>query len=476
MNRKNSLGFSLFKRAFRATKHEIWVSLQLLLISTAILVVAMWMAESRVNNDYNLFDAIVWAFVKYVEDPADIASPPVTAIGQIVGTMVGIIGIAIFAVPAGLIGSGLTTAMDEEKREEELKECHKRICKSFRRNANKTLREYLNAQPNHGGEQFAKLNIVPQYIPVVRLQVRQAIDQKDIFDVCNDSFFDTFRLKNLAEARSQDEDADDRIVIEHFPLNRPYGCCINRKSKVTIVATSSSIECGTGWWAYHLAKFGGFNFVSKDLEADPDELDSFFNMSAEPMCDRKKRSEFASTDADYKQTMAILDRKEQYRKEFLTDIKNLCASKDSWVILISTHLKNSSNNIDFHLAHCKADGSCSTLIDAIEYDIFTKELGDKMKTDLDLTLEQKSLRYCLSKNNLLYRLQEEGVRCNGFVMRPAAQFVNFDNRNLVGAIIAAQIISKEMDGSKGIDSTDLSDFSNVGYGYCENEDKMKFFN
>lgn len=77
-----------------------------------------------------------------MEDPADIVSPPVTVLGQVIGTLVGVLGIAIFAVPAGLIGSGLMEAMDENKREKELYEYYDRVRKTFRRNENKALRIY----------------------------------------------------------------------------------------------------------------------------------------------------------------------------------------------------------------------------------------------------------------------------------------------------------------------------------------------
>ena len=83
---------------------------------------------------------MVWIFVKYVEAPADIVSPPVTILGQAIGILVGVLGIAIFAVPAGLIGSGLMEAMDENKREKELGEYYDRFRKVFLRNANKALR------------------------------------------------------------------------------------------------------------------------------------------------------------------------------------------------------------------------------------------------------------------------------------------------------------------------------------------------
>jgi voltage-gated potassium channel len=110
--------FRLFKKAFMATHREIMASLTILIMMTALFAVVIWVAECRVNEDFSIWDALVWIIVKYVDDPADVATAPVTLLGQFVGTMVGILGIAIFAVPAGLVGSGLLDAMADDKHEE----------------------------------------------------------------------------------------------------------------------------------------------------------------------------------------------------------------------------------------------------------------------------------------------------------------------------------------------------------------------
>lgn len=88
-------GLSLFGKAFHATRREIWVSLKVLAIVTIIFALAMFLAERPLNPDYSFWDALVWTFVKYVEDPADIVDAPVTVFGKIVGTLVGVLGIAI---------------------------------------------------------------------------------------------------------------------------------------------------------------------------------------------------------------------------------------------------------------------------------------------------------------------------------------------------------------------------------------------
>lgn len=56
--------------------------------------------------------------------------------------------------------------------------------------------------------------------------------------------FPEFRLKNMASAMSTEEHPDDRLVVEHFPLNTDYGCKVDRGSNITIVCTTSRNEVG----------------------------------------------------------------------------------------------------------------------------------------------------------------------------------------------------------------------------------------
>lgn len=98
------------------------------------------------------------------------------------------------------------------------------------------------------------------------------------------------------------------MVVENFYKNRDYGCCIDRNSQITIVSTSSFTEAATGHFAYYLAKIGGFNFVSKEVEVNPDSPVTYYNISSIDACPNLN--------------------------SFLTDIKSLAPDKDSWVIFI----------------------------------------------------------------------------------------------------------------------------------------------
>ena len=466
MIRKMFSGIHLFGRAYNATKHQIGVSLKVLAIVTLGFAILLFLAEHSANADYSFWDALIWTFVKYVEDPADIVSAPVTLVGKIVGTLVGVLGIAIFAVPAGLIGSGLMDAMEDERHEKELDTYHNRICKAFRRAGNKSLRSYLNTLPDKGGEDLARLNFVPQYVPVSRLQVRQGMELKDVFEVCQK--FPELRLKNLAEALSEEENPEDRFVVEHFPLNKSYGCSVYRGSNVTIICPTGFSEVGIGWFSYYMAKLNGFNYISKDIEIDPDELDSYYNMSAKPLYNKKTKEQIDPKD---KEALKILQKKEKLRTDFIADAKKLI-KKDSWVIIMTEHQKNTENTVDFHFADNTKDGKQPTVKDRAMYESLTERFSLVMAEEFGMTTTTASTRFPLMKSNLAYRLQQEGVECNAFVLRPSSHLMVFDPKKLLVAFRMGQVFSEMFDNGKGIDNEGIKDLASTGFGYEENNTKQ----
>lgn len=109
------------------------VSVVILIVVSLFLALGLYLAEVRVNPDFGYGDALLWNFVKYVDDPAEMTSAPVTLLGKIFGTLVGLINVAIFAVPAGLVGSGLIDAMEETRHEKKIAEASVQLHKRFRR-------------------------------------------------------------------------------------------------------------------------------------------------------------------------------------------------------------------------------------------------------------------------------------------------------------------------------------------------------
>ncbi len=467
---KIGVGVHIFSNAYKKTKGQMLVSVIILLIVTLLFTIGMFLAEHAENSDYSIWDALAWTVVKYVEDPSEIAEPPVSLLGKIIGTLVGVLGIAIFAVPAGLIGSGLIDAMEKEERAEELKKFRRRMQKAFRRSSNLAFRSYLDELPGKGGENFARLNFVPQRVTVAKMQVRQGMEFKDIIDTCRE--FPEFRLMNLADLVGNEEQTEDRFVVEHFPRNRCYGCCISRKSNVTIVCTSSFDEVGIGWFSYYLAKMGGFNYISKEVEVDYDEIDSFYNLSDEPLYDKKKKSEYTSKD---KEALKVLKKKEEHRRLFLEDLDALIHESSSWVIVLTEHLKTSMNECDFHITDVNRKGDSFTVADQTSFAAFLKQFVECMENEFEFKTTLHSKRYLLRNNNIGFKLKKGNPLLNFFVLRPSSELMNFNDRKLVVAYRMAQIISQHFDDNHGITETAVKDLKNTGFGYSENKDVDQFY-
>ncbi len=434
--------FRFLGEAVSSKKREMFVSLMFLIIVTIVLSFILFLVEHNANPDMvgNGWRSIVWSFAKYIGDPGQIVNEPlVTTGGKIISFLVGIMGIAIFAVPIGLLSSGFSEAIEKDTRSNELNDFRQRMKKAFRRTFNKPLRACIDN--DYTG--FESLMVVPQRVLVSKLQVQHGLTLDDIIETCN--AFEEFRMKNLTSAQSEEESITDRFIVEHFPLNRKYGCYIPRQSKVTVVCPTSSGEVGVGWFTYYLAKLGGFNYISKEIEADNGEPDSFFNLSKEPLAEAQREN----------------------REAFMHDLEE--ASQAEWVIIVVHHIKNSDNPMDFHLATEQKDGSGSTVVDHEAYQQFVEQFAATMNAEFGLETATRSSRYPLLKKNLAYKIRDAHRQTNVVVLRPSSELIDFNARKLAIAYRMARLISEHFDGGRGMTDTDMADFKKTGNGYMENE-------
>lgn len=262
--------FNVLSRAFKSKKDEMWVSLEFLCIVTLMLSFILYFVEHEAQPDVynNGWTSVVWAFAQYIGDPGGFAdTPPVTLWGRIIACIIGVLGIAIFAVPAGLIGSAFSDVMAEDQRNEDLKEFENRIVHSFK----------FDKDQHHTG-----LFCVPRYQELSTIVTGKFITEADVIETIKES--ECLHLYNLAKAVNKAEKPEDKMVVINYYKNRPYGCCIDRGSRITIVSTSGFTEPMTGWFAYHVAKLGGFNYVAKEIEVDPDNPVTYYNITDENGC------------------------------------------------------------------------------------------------------------------------------------------------------------------------------------------------
>lgn len=348
--------FVLFGRAFKNAKKDFWISIQVLFwVSLALSIIFYFVEHAAQPEEYpNWWQAFVWTITRYIGDPGHFAGEgPITIVGRHIDSFIGILKILIFAVPAGLVANGFRKAMEDDRKAQHLQECREKIQKSFRRLLNK---ETL-------------YRVAPRRISLVTLQAKKGMTENDIIDTV--SKFDEFRLRNLATSQTLDEHPQDQLVIEMLPLNyetvdgyiikrTSYGIKIDRKSNVTIVAPTAATENSIGHFAYYLAQFGGFNYISREFVLDVDEPASYYTLGS----DKKKWEE-------------PLD-------EFVNDITEMSKGGEKWNIVVSAADNLHETQVHFvHRTNAKCNVKMLTLDEAKLQGLYD-ELSETLKTNYNL--------------------------------------------------------------------------------------------
>ena len=346
--------FNVLSRAMRAKKDEMWVSVQFLTIITLILSFILFFVEHEAQPEVynNGWTSVLWAFAQYIGDPGNFAdTPPITVTGRIIACIIGVLGIAIFAVPAGLIGSAFSEVMEKDERKEKSEGWAERLHLAFERKLDRPT----------------GFQIVPRYMSIVEIQARLGLKEDEILDAV--AISDKFRLINLSSTATPEERVTDLLAVEHFPVNTIYGQCIDRHSKVTIFSPSNIVDPIIGWWAYYLAKIGGFNYVSREVgETRP--YNSFYL---------------------YKNDGTI------GREECMADLDRLVDSEDKWVfsILAASGGSEPAYPTQFHFTYGAKKGDETyddpniTLNDIPSFDALYKEFAALLKTDYSLSADRQ---------------------------------------------------------------------------------------
>ena len=135
----------------------------------------------------------------------------------------------------------------------------------------------------------------------------------------------------------------------------------------------------TSWFAYHIAKLGGFNYVAKEVELNPDNPITYYNI----------------TDVDACPNLRM----------FLDDIDRLASRPDSWVIPIlgATGLKDRPTQLHFCYNSTKHDDSYNDPKSRIkDYKTF-----DKMYQEMEQTMVEKY--HLHSDKNEWYAIQPANI-------------------------------------------------------------------
>ena len=362
-------------------------------------------------------------------------SGPVTLAGRWIDTAIGILKILIFAVPAGLVANGFRKAMEDDKRSRHLEECRERIKKSFRRVLNKSTH----------------YRVPPRNVSVVTLQAKKGMTENDIIDTVTK--FPEFRLRNLATSQTHSEHPQDRLVIEMLPLSKrtvdgfeiektDYGIKINRKSNVTIVAPTSGTECSIGSFAFYVAQFGCFNFVSREFVQDVDDPVSYFTIN---------------------------DEKKENIADFIKDVESLSNGKDHWnIILISS---DNVHDTQIHLIHKIKQGSevATTTLNEEQFLQFYSSLSDLLHENHQLLCDLDEKYKPVGQKNIGV-LVGGGKDNNCFALRISYSVTTWIDTYSPVVLDIAKTIKQHLEAEGRREFAEHPGWKDKGWGYGNNSD------
>lgn len=404
--------FNILSRAMSSKKDEMVVSVQFLAIITLILSFILFFVEHEVQPEVydNGWKSVVWAFAQYIGDPGNFAdTPPITFVGRIIACIIGVLGIAIFAVPAGLIGSGFSEAMGKELHKEVTNKNIKKLHLAFERKLDRPT----------------GFQVVPQHLSICDIQARMGMKTDDIFDAVEAS--NSFRLINLAVTQTIDEHPQDKLAVEHFYINRPYGCCIDRGSKVTIVSPSSLADPCIGNFSYYLALIGGFNYISREIG----EL-------------RPYRSYYSFADRyNHEENLPL----------FMEDLERLTSRKGSWTLtpLVASGANEPTYPTIFHFSAGGAkgderfEGENLVVKDMSKYKAFYDDVTAELAEEFAMTSDHQRY-HNVSTPNLFARKFEQGKGCeNNIILRIAWSACLWDSRRIAIAKTLADVLNRHFE-------------------------------
>lgn len=403
--------FNILSRAISAKKQEMVVSLQFLAIVTLILSFILFFVEHAAQPEVydNGWTSVVWAFAQYIGDPGGFAdTPPITLTGRIIACIIGILGIAIFAVPAGLIGSAFTEVMEEDKKDALIEANKQKLQKAFERKLDRPT----------------GFQIVPQYLSLCDIQARMGMKMDDIFDAVDAS--DNFRLINLAATQTIDDRPQDKLAVENFVVNRPYGCCIDRGSKVTIVSPASLVDPCSGSFAYYLALLGGFNYISREIG----EL-------------RPYRSYYSFEDINHEENLPL----------YMEDLERLTSREGSWTItfLVASGALEPAYPTIFHFSAGGAkgderfEGENLMVKDMKAYRAFYEDVTAQLEKEFSMTSDHQRYHNVASPNIFARKFRKGKGSENNFILRVAWSACLWDSRRIAIAKTISDTINRHFE-------------------------------
>ena len=417
--------FNVISNAFNARKEDILTSLLGVMLLSLTLSALMFHYESAYAqcSFNNILEVFVWSIGKYTGDYGSIAEiTPISEMGKIIATINGLLGIALFAVPAGLLASAFIEQLEEKRHKQIIDERIGSISRHFEKKTG-------------GGKDF-KFDAFPRFASLDFLQVKFLLSEQEIMETIRES--KNLRFRAL---KSKPENAfSDIRIVESFQTNCSYGFRqFNEESKLVLINAIGENERGISHLAYTLAAGLNVNYIAREV--------LILNLNQAPVG--------GNTSKDYERYLqGETQTLNPALSEFLSDIESF-DSQTYFIILSSA----ASGRSDFVVEYGNDLGSTEFLQDKTSLNrekdltelmqILEKNLhnveyrgANKVRLEYDFTLEQNTIGN--RNSNSLHHLVRQKTGGNVVSLYTNIKILTGENNQYYAACTALSSIFEDI--------------------------------
>lgn len=417
--------FNVISNAFNARKEDILTSLLGVMLLSLTLSALMFHYESAYAqcSFNNILEVFVWSIGKYTGDYGSIAEiTPISEMGKIIATINGLLGIALFAVPAGLLASAFIEQLEEKRHKQIIDERIGSISRHFEKKTG-------------GGKDF-KFDAFPRFASLDFLQVKFLLSEQEIMETIRES--KNLRFRAL---KSKPENAfSDIRIVESFQTNCSYGFRqFNEESKLVLINAIGENERGISHLAYTLAAGLNVNYIAREV--------LILNLNQAPVG--------GNTSKDYERYLqGETQTLNPALSEFLSDIESF-DSQTYFIILSSA----ASGRSDFVVEYGNDHGSTefvqdktslnrekdlTELMQILEKNLHNVEYrgANKVRLEYDFTLEQNTIGN--RNSNSLHHLVRQKTGGNVVSLYTNIKILTGENNQYYAACTALSSIFEDI--------------------------------
>ncbi len=237
--------------AFKNKSLEMKISLELFSFLVIVISVVFFFIEhsAQPENFTSILSAFSWSLSKLIRGIGGYADfSPITIPGKILATLLGILLIGLFAIPAGVLASGFVDEISKQKKRAKGKEILEDLREAFR---HENLPPHIRAKEEHN------ITGVRKYLTLADANTKLYIPIEELLAAIKNG--NSFRLKNYRFHQIE------HTIIEHFEENAPYGVFFDRASPITVIATYSGDQAFIGHHTARLAETLQANYISAEM-------------------------------------------------------------------------------------------------------------------------------------------------------------------------------------------------------------------